>query len=152
MFKTVLSEGVTASVDGRDGSVHLLSVTLPPHMGGGHLNTLMLNALQPQAETPPPPPPPPPKAEPAPEAQPAHAVASGESPTPVEPQQPAVGTGSTANAAGSPVEPQQLTSSTDVTADATGSMQEDVQAAVFNGWSCQNSINMYWCLIITWHR
>uniref|UniRef100_A0A7N8WS55 Tudor domain containing 1 n=1 Tax=Mastacembelus armatus TaxID=205130 RepID=A0A7N8WS55_9TELE len=46
MFQTVLLNGVLATVQSFDGSANVLSLTLPIERGGGHLTTMILDALQ----------------------------------------------------------------------------------------------------------
>ncbi|KAF7655254.1 hypothetical protein LDENG_00058860 [Lucifuga dentata] len=51
MFQDLLLKGVVATVQSFDGSANLLSLTLPTEMGGGHLTTMILDALQAQAKS-----------------------------------------------------------------------------------------------------
>ncbi|XP_074476299.1 tudor domain-containing protein 1 isoform X2 [Sebastes fasciatus] len=51
MFQNVLVNGVLATVQSFNGSVNVLSLTLPTEKGGGHLTTMILDALQAQAKS-----------------------------------------------------------------------------------------------------
>ncbi|XP_076007844.1 tudor domain-containing protein 1 [Genypterus blacodes] len=51
MFQAVLLNGVIATVRSFDGSANLLSLSLPSELGGGHLTTMMLDALHVQSKT-----------------------------------------------------------------------------------------------------
>lgn len=57
LFRMLLSDGVLATVEAFDGHSNLLSVTLDTESGGGHLNAIILEGLQAQANSPPAPPP-----------------------------------------------------------------------------------------------
>ncbi|KAM7381616.1 hypothetical protein PAMA_012453 [Pampus argenteus] len=46
MFNSLLINGVVATVQSFDGSVNILSLTLPTGRGGGHLTSMILDALQ----------------------------------------------------------------------------------------------------------
>uniref|UniRef100_A0A8D0CN87 Tudor domain containing 1 n=1 Tax=Sander lucioperca TaxID=283035 RepID=A0A8D0CN87_SANLU len=51
MFQSQLLNGVLATVQSFNGSVNVLSLTLPTERGGGHLTTMILDALQDQANS-----------------------------------------------------------------------------------------------------
>ncbi|XP_042364583.1 tudor domain-containing protein 1 [Plectropomus leopardus] len=51
MFQSLLLNGVVATVQSFDGSANVLSLTLPAERGGGHLTTMILDALQVQASS-----------------------------------------------------------------------------------------------------
>lgn len=51
MFQNLLLNGVLATVQSFDGSVNVLSLTLPTERGGGHLTAMILDALQDQAKS-----------------------------------------------------------------------------------------------------
>ena len=46
MFKSLLMNGVLATVQSFDGSANILSLTLPAEKGGGNLTSMILDALQ----------------------------------------------------------------------------------------------------------
>ncbi|XP_042253348.1 tudor domain-containing protein 1 isoform X1 [Thunnus maccoyii] len=46
MFKSLLTDGVLATVQSFDGSANILSLTLPAESGGGHVTSMILGALQ----------------------------------------------------------------------------------------------------------
>lgn len=51
MFKTILMNGVLATVQSFDGSANVLSLTLPTERGGGQLTAMIVDALQVQAKS-----------------------------------------------------------------------------------------------------
>ncbi|XP_047464892.1 tudor domain-containing protein 1 isoform X2 [Mugil cephalus] len=55
LFQTLMSSGVLATVHSFDGSYNVLSVSLPIESGGGHLTSMILDALQAESNPPPPP-------------------------------------------------------------------------------------------------
>lgn len=51
MFRTVLLNGVLATVRSFDGSANVLSLTLPTEKGGGHLTDMILEELRAQTKS-----------------------------------------------------------------------------------------------------
>ncbi|XP_029312233.1 tudor domain-containing protein 1 [Cottoperca gobio] len=51
MFQSLLLNGVLATVQSFDGSINVLSLSLPTEKGGGHLTTMLLDALQVHAKS-----------------------------------------------------------------------------------------------------